>query len=171
MVHSPPYEDWDLTLTVGNTLAFEACIRSLLTRGDSIIMDEYAYTSGIYACRPQGLNIVGIAMDSEGMRPDILDERLSNWNGTQGPKPRVAYIVPYLLQWDMVNVRTGQNPTGSSMFLQRRKDLYAVFQKHDILIIEDEPYCKTNTFQLTVRFLTNGTLHWRRKSQIHYSER
>ena len=141
MVHSPPYEDWDVTLTIGNTLAFEACIRSFLARGDSIIMEEYAYTSGVYACRPQGLNIVGIGMDSEGMRADLLDERLSNWSKTEGPKPRVAYIVPYVQRKHEANVRTGQNPTGSSMFAQRRKDLYAVCQKHDLLIIEDDPYC------------------------------
>src|SRR5208282_2588834 len=42
----------------------------------------------------------------------------------------------------MAYCRTGQNPSGTSMFLERRKDLYAVFQKHDIIIIEDDPYCK-----------------------------
>jgi len=51
MVHSPPYDDWDLTLSVGNTFAFEACIRSFLKRGDSIIMEEYGYTGAIYSCR------------------------------------------------------------------------------------------------------------------------
>jgi len=51
MVHRPPYDDWDLTLTIGNTMAFEVCLRTLLERGDSILMEEYAYTSGIFACR------------------------------------------------------------------------------------------------------------------------
>lgn len=113
MVHSPPYEDWDITLSIGNTLAFEACIRTLLTRGDSIIMEEYAYTSGIYSCRPQGLNIVGIGMDGQGMRADLLDEKLSNWSSSDGPRPRVAYIVPYdpsLLKLTLVldRIRQGQ---------------------------------------------------------------
>jgi aromatic amino acid aminotransferase I len=51
MVHHPPYDDWDLMLSIGNTLAFEACVRTLLNKGDSILMEEYAYTSSIYACR------------------------------------------------------------------------------------------------------------------------
>jgi aromatic amino acid aminotransferase I / 2-aminoadipate transaminase len=51
MVHSPPYENWDLTLSIGNTLAFEACLRTLLSRGDSILMEEYAYTSSVFATR------------------------------------------------------------------------------------------------------------------------
>jgi aromatic amino acid aminotransferase I / 2-aminoadipate transaminase len=132
MVHNPPYEDWDLTLSVGNTLAFEACLRTLCNRGDSIIMEEYAYTSSIFATRypsklpnhssfpslppysvvcsfcgdlnwmqsndrPQGIKIVGIGMDGQGMRPDLLDQRLSNWDEKEGKKPQVAYIVPYSL--------------------------------------------------------------------------
>jgi aromatic amino acid aminotransferase I len=107
MVHSPPYEDWDLTLSVGNTFAFEACVRNLLVRGDTIILEEYAYTGAIYTCRcvahvnanprPQGITLIGIGMDEEGMRADLLDTRLSSWKTIDGRKPRVACIVPYLL--------------------------------------------------------------------------
>ena len=152
MVHSPPYEDWDLTLSIGNTLAFEACLRTLLSKGDSLIMEDYAYTSSVFACRfdlhfhtngrPQGINIVGIGMDGQGMRADLLDDRLSSWKESEGRKPKVAYIVPYTCMGDKTDCRTGQNPSGTSMFLERRKNLYAVFQKHDIIIIEDDPYCK-----------------------------
>ena len=106
MVHTPPYEDWDVTLSIGNTLAFESCLRTLLNRGDSLIMEEHAYTSAIFSCRqfppisspderPQGINIVGIGMDGQGIRADLLDKRLSSWNESEGKKPKVAYIVPY----------------------------------------------------------------------------
>ena len=82
-------------------------------------------------------------MDGEGMRPDLLDEKLSSWKPSQGRKPKVAYIVPYIYISSQILIsRTGQNPSGSSMFHERRKQLYAIFQKHDILIIEDDPYCK-----------------------------
>ena len=36
--------------------------------------------------------------------------------------------------------RIGQNPTGACLGIQRRKDIYAVCIKYDVLIIEDEPY-------------------------------
>jgi aromatic amino acid aminotransferase I / 2-aminoadipate transaminase len=110
MVHSPPYEDWDLTLSIGNTLAFEACLRTFLNKGDSLIMEDYAFTSSIFACRfdlhfhtkgrPQGINIVGIGMDGQGMRADLLDDRLSSWKESEGRKPKVAYIVPYACMGD-----------------------------------------------------------------------
>lgn len=115
MVHNPPYENWDLTLSIGNTLAYEACLRTLCNKGDSIIMEEYAYTSSIFATRsqfpvspfkatscvlvlmgrPQGVKIVGIGTDGNGMRADLLDQKLTNWDANDGRKPRVAYIVPY----------------------------------------------------------------------------
>jgi aromatic amino acid aminotransferase I / 2-aminoadipate transaminase len=36
--------------------------------------------------------------------------------------------------------RVGQNPTGGTLSLERRKKIYAICQKYDILIIEDDPY-------------------------------
>jgi len=37
-------------------------------------------------------------------------------------------------------VPTGQNPTASTQSLERRKQLYALAEKHDLFILEDEPY-------------------------------
>jgi len=38
------------------------------------------------------------------------------------------------------NGRVGQNPTGGTLSLERRKKIYSICQKYDILIIEDDPY-------------------------------
>lgn len=65
------------------------------------------------------------------MLAESLDEVLSTWDeqARGGRKPFLVYTVP-----------TGQNPTGSTQSLQRRKAIYAVAQKHDLYILEDEPY-------------------------------
>ena len=34
----------------------------------------------------------------------------------------------------------GQNPTSGVLSLQRRRDIYALCSKYDILIVEDDPY-------------------------------
>ena len=39
-----------------------------------------------------------------------------------------------------MDYRSGQNPTGATQGTERRKAIYAVAQKHDLIIIEDEPY-------------------------------
>ena len=71
-------------------------------------------------------------MDKEGLLPSSLDSILSNWDPKQRddkPKPFLLYTVP-----------TGHNPTGSTQSSKRRKEIYRIAQKHDLYIIEDEPY-------------------------------
>jgi aromatic amino acid aminotransferase I len=60
-----------------------------------------------------------------------MDQILSNWdvNARGARKPHLLYTVP-----------TGQNPTGATQSAARRRAIYAVCQKHDMYIIEDEPY-------------------------------
>lgn len=143
MVHNPPYEDWSTTLTCGNTYSFYTCLRMLVERGDYLIMEEYAYSSAISTCSPMGIKILGIEMDEQGMTATGLDQSLSNWDvfARGARKPRVIYLVPYFSFGRRGLIfSTGQNPTGASMYLQRRKDIYRVCQKHNLIIIEDEPY-------------------------------
>ncbi|KAK6537910.1 Aromatic/aminoadipate aminotransferase 1 [Orbilia ellipsospora] len=129
IVHNPPYQDWACVMTVGSTSAFEMCLRSFCNRGDYFIADEYAFCSAVEAGRGLGNDAVGIRMDSEGMIPSHLDEVLSKWDEKKAAKPFLMYLVP-----------TGQNPTGSTQGAQRRKEIYALAQKHDLIIVEDEPY-------------------------------
>ena len=101
-------------------------------RGDYILTEEYAFSSAIETALPLGVRAVGIKMDAEGLIPSDMDKILSNWDSKArggAPKPRLLYTVP-----------TGHNPTGATQGLQRRKDIYAVAQKHNIFILEDEPY-------------------------------
>ena len=78
-----------------------------------------------------GVRVCGVPIDSEGLLPTDMDRILSNWDqAARGSrKPRLLYTVP-----------TGQNPTGATSSGERRRELYKVCQKHDIHIIEDEPY-------------------------------
>lgn len=57
------------------------------------------------------------------MVPEAMDEILSSWDeAKQGKKPTTVILVP-----------TGQNPTGTTMTLERKKAFYKVAQKHDIV--------------------------------------
>lgn len=70
-------------------------------------------------------------MDGEGLLPEAMDEVLTNWDAKSrgARKPFLLYTVP-----------SGQNPTGATQGTERRKAIYKVAQKHDVYIIEDEPY-------------------------------
>lgn len=134
IVHNPPYADWRACLTVGSTGALEQALRMLCdrNRGDAVLMDEFAFSTALETAEPLGIKVIGVAIDEQGLLPESMDEMLSEWdpkqhNGTR--KPHVLYTVP-----------SGQNPTGATMSEQRRRDVYEVCQKHDVFIIEDEPY-------------------------------
>ncbi|RAH48562.1 aminotransferase-like domain-containing protein [Aspergillus brunneoviolaceus CBS 621.78] len=131
LIHNPPYSDWQCCLTPGGTFAWDAILRILCNRGDYIMMEEYTFSSAKETALPLGLKVVGIKMDEQGLLPEALDETLSNWDEATrgGRKPRVLYTIP-----------TGQNPTGATQWTERRKAVYEVAQKHDIFIVEDEPY-------------------------------
>lgn len=131
LVHHPPYQDWQCTLSTGSTSAFDIALRMFTTRGDYLLTEEYAFCSAIETATPLGLKCIGIKMDAEGLIPAEMDNILTNWSEKDrgAPKPHLLYIVP-----------TGQNPTGATASAQRRREIYAVAQKHDVYIIEDEPY-------------------------------
>lgn len=40
-IHKVPYKDWDVIATVGNTQAWDATLRTFVTRGDSILVEDY----------------------------------------------------------------------------------------------------------------------------------
>lgn len=130
VVHQPQYSDWSCCLTAGSTIALEQVFRMLCVEGDSVLTEEYSFATAIETATPLGIKLVGVKMDRHGMLADDLDLILSNWDsGQRGRKPFLVYTVP-----------TGQNPTGATQSHDRRKALFAVAEKHDLCILEDEPY-------------------------------
>ena len=100
-------------------------------RGSFLLTEEFTYTSALETAEPLDIHVIGIKMDNEGLVPSEMDNILEHWNPEVrgGAKPQVLYTIP-----------TGQNPTGITASRARREDIYAVAQRHDIYIIEDDPY-------------------------------
>ncbi|KAK6454681.1 aromatic amino acid aminotransferase [Scheffersomyces xylosifermentans] len=126
MIHKVPYADWDLIASVGNTESWDATLRTFVTRGDSILVEEYSFSSALETVQAQGVNTIPVQMDEYGLIPEALSSLLDQW---VGPKPKLLYTIC-----------TGQNPTGSCLSIERRKAIYALAVKHDFIIVEDEPY-------------------------------
>ncbi|KAF2806958.1 PLP-dependent transferase [Mytilinidion resinicola] len=131
MVHNPPYSDWTCTMSIGSTSGLDIALRMFAERGDLILSEEYTFATAVETAAPMGVNVVGVPMDAEGMLPHSLDHILSTWDPVArgARKPFLVYTVP-----------TGQNPTGATQGAARRRGIYAVAQKHDLYILEDEPY-------------------------------
>ncbi|KAM3434242.1 hypothetical protein NHJ13734_006085 [Beauveria thailandica] len=129
MIHNPPYEDWKTSLTCGTTSGLEMVFRIFCNPGDNILVEKYSYTGTIVGARAQRINTVPIGMDDFGLSAKELDNTLENWDASKSHKPYVLYTIP-----------TGQNPTSVSQSVERRKEIYKVAEKHDLIIVEDDPY-------------------------------
>lgn len=131
IIHDPPYQDWSCNMSIGATSSTDIAFRMFCNPGDWILTEQYTFPSMVETVRPFGVRVAAVAMDEYGMCAKSLDDMLSNWDEKErrGPKPFVVYTVP-----------TGQNPTGATQPPERRKEIYKVAQKHDLYILEDEPY-------------------------------
>ncbi|KAI1356275.1 aromatic amino acid aminotransferase-like protein [Xylaria sp. FL0043] len=133
LVSRPPYADWRCALTIGSTGALDSALRIFCDRNrrDSVLTEEYSFSTALETMHPLGIKVFGVRIDEQGLLPDSLDDILSNWDekARGARKPAVLYTVP-----------SGQNPTGATMGAQRRQDVYNICSKHDMIILEDEPY-------------------------------
>lgn len=98
----------EIILTVGNTDGFAKCIQAFVEQwheGDPVsekqacLCEEYAYMNAIQQLRPNGVNIVPVGIDDEGMRaegPGGLRDVLENWDFSKGKMPHMMYTITYV---------------------------------------------------------------------------
>ncbi|HAA76605.1 TPA: hypothetical protein DCE37_15945 [Candidatus Latescibacteria bacterium] len=99
--------------------------------GDVILLEEFTYSGTIGAYNKQGAKLVGVEIDEQGMRMDSLVEKIEACT-KEGNKPTFIYALV-----------TYQNPTGSIMPLERRKELLEIAARYDIPVVEDHCYADT----------------------------
>lgn len=121
--------DVDVCVSSGSTDALHKCVQLLTEPGDVLLAAEYCYTGILVSPRAHGREVVGVSMDENGILPDALDKICGAITRTKRRTPTLLYVVP-----------TGQNPTGSTMPASRRRQVYDVCRKHNLIIIEDDPY-------------------------------
>ena len=129
IIHDPPYSDWNVCLTCGSTYSMEVALRIFCNVGETILSEEFTYPGFLELATLVGVRVRGVTMDSDGLRSDTLDKTLSTWDSSQGPKPRLLYVIP-----------SGHNPTGCTQSSERRRAIYEVAERHDLIIVEDDPY-------------------------------
>lgn len=97
--------------------------RTLCDVGDEAYCDAFCFPNAPASIRNVGAKAIGIPGDDQGMIPEALEERAKSGKG------KYIYLIPNF-----------HNPMGITIPLQRRKDLYEVAAKYDLMIYEDDPY-------------------------------
>ncbi len=112
-----------VVVTSGAQHALAVALSGHLDAGDSVLVEELTYAGLLEAIRLLGLKPVAVAMDADGMRPDVLD-RVARETGA-----RVIALQPVV-----------HNPTGLSMPPARRRAIADVIARHSLHVVEDDIY-------------------------------
>ena len=112
----------NILITSGSQQALDFIGRLFINRGDYIVCESPTYLGALQAWNAYGAQYIPVRADEDGMIVDELEAALR-----VGPK--FIYILPNF-----------QNPSGSTLSLERRRQLVELADKYGVPIIEDDPY-------------------------------
>ncbi len=118
----------NLIITTGSQQALDLIGRIFIDQGDYVLCGLPSYLGGLNAFTAYGVRLKGITLDSEGMKPDELEETIIHLKEL-GKKIKFIYVIPDF-----------QNPAGITLPEARRIKIIEIAEKYDLLIVEDSPY-------------------------------
>lgn len=124
-----PTDPDQVLITNGSLQALDLVYDALLQPGDVVVLEEACYGGALSRLRSRGVDFVGVALDGDGMRMDALAETLDRL-AAEGRRVKCIYTIP-----------TVQNPTGTVMPEDRRREMLRLAAAHGIAIFEDDCYC------------------------------
>ena len=118
----------EILITSGSMQGLDLVNSLLLTRGDTVLIEQETYGGALTKLTKLGVNTIGIPLDDEGLRLDVVRQTLEELKA-KGIKPKYIYTIP-----------TVQNPTGAIMGEKRRAELIKLAAEYGVMIFEDECY-------------------------------
>ena len=112
-----------ILITAGAQQGLSLLTRAFLEPGDFVITEAATIVGALMAFRWAGAEVVGIPMDREGIRPDLLEESFIKH------RPKLLYIMP-----------TFQNPTGRTMSKARREQIIELCNRYSVPVVESDLY-------------------------------
>lgn len=118
----------DIVVTVGSQQGLDLISRVFLDPGDVVLAEAPSYVGALGVFQAAQAHVVHVAMDGDGLIPAALSETLAALAAAHR-RPKLLYTVPNF-----------HNPAGVTLSAQRRTEILAIAEAHDLLIIEDNPY-------------------------------
>jgi 2-aminoadipate transaminase len=118
----------DVIITSGSQQGLDLAGRVLIDPGDRVIVELPTYSGAIAAFHNLQASLVGVPQDAEGIDIAALD-RVADELKRQGRPAKFVYVTPNF-----------QNPAGLLMSATRRGELREAAARHDLVILEDDPY-------------------------------
>ena len=118
-----PHHADNILITTGSQQALDLIGKVFIDPGTYILTGRPTYLGAIQAWRAYQAEFATVPLDDDGMRVELIEEQL------QKNPVRFIYVLPNF-----------HNPAGTTLLTARRLQLVEIARKHDLIIVEDDPY-------------------------------
>ena len=118
-----PLRRENLLISAGASQALQMLCCLFSRPGDTVFVEAPTYHETLMILRDFRLCLRQVPLDEEGLRVDILAQKLERMH------PAFIYVIPDF-----------QNPSGLTLTLSRRRELIRLAREHETLIVEDDVY-------------------------------
>ncbi len=123
-----PLTEENVLITTASQQGLELISKIFINPGDTVIVEMPSYLGGLNAFASYRANLITIPLDDQGMRIDILRQKLKELSDAD-QLPKFIYTVPDF-----------QNPAGVTLSTGRRQELLEICYQYDLPLLEDTPY-------------------------------
>lgn len=113
----------DLIVTTGSQQALDLLGKTMVGEGDKVIVEGPTFLATIQCFRLYGADVQSAPIDAHGVKVDELERLIVEH------RPKFVYLIP-----------TFGNPSGALLTLERRRRILELAVKHQVLVVEDDPY-------------------------------
>ncbi|MER6257118.1 PLP-dependent aminotransferase family protein [Streptomyces sp. NPDC001584] len=113
----------EVVVTTGAHQAIALTAQMYLRPGSTVVVESPSWPGCFDLFSAHGAHTVGVPLDEEGMRPDLLAAALAEH------EPDLLFVMP-----------SYHNPTGRLMSASRRRRIAELAQQHDVALVEDLAY-------------------------------
>ena len=114
----------DILITSGAQQIMELFTKSVCNEGDVVVCEAPSFIGSLNSFRSFNCRLCGIPMESDGMNLEVLEKALKTEKNI-----RFIYIIANF-----------QNPSGITTSFEKRKAIYELARKYNVMILEDNPY-------------------------------
>ncbi len=113
----------NVLITTGSQQALDLIGKLFVDPGSYVLTGRPTYLGAIQAWQAYQGQFVTVPLDDRGMRVDLIEETIAT------TPVRFIYVLPNF-----------HNPAGTTLPEDRRRHLVEIARKHDLIIVEDDPY-------------------------------
>jgi 2-aminoadipate transaminase len=117
-----------ILITAGSAQGMDLACRIIINPDEVIFVGLPTYFGGTGAVMAACGQLQGVELDDDGMNTRHLEVQLRALRNS-GKRAKGIYVIPNF-----------QNPTGTTLSIERRQHLVELAERYDLIIFEDDPY-------------------------------